>query len=153
MTSSNVVPQLPLVIVQRTVALVPGAMPVTVVFASTGLVIVAVPDSKLHRPVPTVGTFPTIVKIELLHCSILSPASAVVGVAVLLMTTSSNVDPHTDPLLIVQRNVAVVPAGTAVTVVVALAGLVIVAVPEINVHKPVPGAAALPAIVKLAVLH
>jgi hypothetical protein len=151
--SSKVFPQLPLVIVQRTVALVPGAIPVTVVFATTGLVIVALPDCKLQTPVPDVGTFPAIVNMELLHCSIFIPASAVVGAAVLLITTSSKVDPQTTPLLIVQRNVAVVPAGTPVTVVVALAGVVIVPVPDCNVHNPVPGAAAFAAIVKFAVLH
>ena len=146
-------PQLPFVIVHRTVALVPGAIPVTVVLGTTGLVIVAVPDCKLQTPVPAVGLLAAIVKIEVLHCSMLTPASATVGVAVLLITTSSKVEPQTTPLLIVQRKVAVVPAGTPVTVVVALAGVVIVAVPDCSVHMPVPGAAALPAITKLPVLH
>ena len=151
--SSKVLPQLPLVIVQRTVALVLGAMPVTVVLGTAGLVIVAVPACKLHTLVPTAGVFPAIVKIDVFHCSMSTPASALVGVAVLLITTSSKVEPQTAPLLIVQRNVAAVPAGTPVTVVVALAGVVMVAVPDIKVHKPVPGAAALPAITKFAVLH
>ena len=151
--SSKLAVQLPLLIVQRTVALVPGRIPVTVVFASNALVIVAVPDCKLQSPVPTIGVLADIVKMLVLHCSMLTPASATVGLAVLLILTSSNVDPHTPPLLIVQRKVAIVPAGTPVTVVVALAGVVIVAVPDIKVQSPVPGDAPLPASVKLAVLH
>ncbi len=150
--SSKVFPQLPLLIVQRTVALVPGKIPVTVVLATTGLMIVAVPDCRLQTPEPTVGVLAVMVKIGLLHCSMSIPASAIVGLVKLLSTTSSKVEPQTIPLLIVQRNVAVEPAAT-ITVVVALDGVSIVAVPEIKVHKPVPGAAAFAAIVKVAVLH
>ena len=150
--SSKLLPQL-FEIVHLTVALVPAAMPVTVVFGKDVLVMVAVPACKLHTPVPTTAVLAAIEKMPLLHCSMSVPASAAVGVSVLVITTSSKVDPHTAPLLIVQRNVALDPTGTPVTVVDALAGVVIVAVPEIKVHNPVPGAAAFAVIVKLDVLH
>ena len=57
------------------------------------------------------------------------------------------------PLLIVQVNVALVPAVTPVTPEVAEAGVVIVAVPLVTVHKPVPMLAVFPARVKADVLH
>ena len=47
----------------------------------------------------------------------------------------------------VQRRTAVVPAGMPVTVVVGDVGVVMVAVPLIKVHNPVPGAGLFPAIV------
>ena len=45
------------------------------------------------------------------------------------------------------------PAGTPVTVVTLDVGVVMVAVPDTTVHKPVPGAGLLAAIVKVLVLH
>ena len=57
------------------------------------------------------------------------------------------------PLVTVHLTVAVVPANTAVTVVVGEPGVVIVAVPLINDHVPVPTDGALCVIVKLPLLH
>ncbi len=57
------------------------------------------------------------------------------------------------PLLIVHLNVAAVPAAMAVTVVVGLVLLVIVAVPDCTVHNPVPTVATFAAIVNVLVLH
>ena len=57
------------------------------------------------------------------------------------------------PLVTVHLTVAVVPATSPVTVVVGEPGVVIVAVPLISVHKPVPGDGALWVIVKFVVLH
>ncbi len=59
---------------------------------------------------------------------------------------------HT-PLEIVQRSVALDPAGTPVTVVVARAVLVIVAVPVTTDQAPVPTVGTLPASVKFALLQ
>ena len=73
--------QLPLLTVQRNVAVVPAVIPVTVVVADEGLVIVAVPERTLHIPVPTAGTVAPIVKILVLHCSISVPATAAEGKA------------------------------------------------------------------------
>ncbi len=64
---SSVELHVPFVIVQRKVALVPAANPVTVVVGELAVVIVAVPDTKLHDPVPVTGVFAAIVKLEVLH--------------------------------------------------------------------------------------
>ena len=53
--------------VQRSVALFPAVMPVTVVLNEFGLVMVAVPANTLHTPVPTAGLVAFNVKVELLH--------------------------------------------------------------------------------------
>ena len=70
----------------------------------------------------------------------------------MVSTTSSKLSLQT-PLLIVQRKVALLPSGTPVTPLLALAGVVIVAVPLVNVHTPVPLAGALPANVKAPLAH
>ena len=57
------------------------------------------------------------------------------------------------PLLIVHCNTAFVPAGTPVIVVLNEVGEVIVATPEVNVHKPVPGEGLFPANKNVPVLH
>ena len=57
------------------------------------------------------------------------------------------------PLLIVQRSVALEPAGTPVTPEVAEEDEVIVAVPLVTVHAPVPVVGALPASVNEPLLH
>jgi hypothetical protein len=75
--SSKVGTHPPLLTLQRTVALVPGAIPVTVVVALVVLVIVAVPLCKLHVPTPIAGTVATIVNVLVLHCVMSDPASAV----------------------------------------------------------------------------
>ena len=80
-TSSVEVGQLPLAIVQRNVALVPSGTPVTPEVAEDGVVMVAVPLTTVHVPVPVVGAFPASVNEPLLHCAWSGPAAAVVGVA------------------------------------------------------------------------
>src|SRR5258706_230378 len=72
-TSSKVL-QLPLVIVQRKVALLPAAKPVTVLVFEVGVVIVTAPLNTLHKPVPVVAAVPASVKLPLLHCTISVPA-------------------------------------------------------------------------------
>jgi len=74
-----------------------------------------------------------------------------VGAASLVSVTSSNV--LQVPLTMVQRNTAGIPVGTPVTVDASEFGLVIVAVPLCTVQVPVPTDAALPAKVKLVLLH
>ncbi len=66
-TTSSVELHVPFVIVHRSVALVPAANPVTMVVGELAVVIVAVPDIKLHNPVPVTGVFAAIVKLEVLH--------------------------------------------------------------------------------------
>ena len=140
-----------MVTVQRSVALVPAGIPVIVDEGEDGVVIVAVPLTTLQRPVPVVGVVPASVKDPLLHCSCPLPASAVVACASLVSTTSS-VEEQV-PLVIVQRSVALVPAGTPVTPEVAEEGVVMVAVPLTTLQVPVPTLAVLPASVKDPLLH
>jgi hypothetical protein len=59
---SSVEEQAPFVIVQRRVALDATGRPVTVDVLNDGVVIVAVPETKLHNPVPVVGALPAKVK-------------------------------------------------------------------------------------------
>ena len=79
-TSSMLGVHTPLVMVQRKVALLPTGTPVTPLLALVGVVIVAVPDTNVHKPVPLAGTLPARVKLPLLHCSWSDPAAAGVGV-------------------------------------------------------------------------
>ena len=123
---------------QRKVAEVPAVMPVMVVVGEVGLVMVAVPDSTVQVPVPTIGVLAVIAKVLLLHCSINgTPASAVVGKAKFVTVTSSVLAVQF-PFSTRHSNVTDVPAVTPVTVVVADAGLVIVALPETMLQVPVP---------------
>jgi hypothetical protein len=71
--------------------------------------------------------------------------------ALFVSTTTSELE-H-EPLLIVHLKVTLLPAATPVIVVVGDAALVMVAAPASMVHKPVPGAAAFAASVKVDVLH
>src|SRR5690606_35715969 len=56
----------PLSIVQRSVAEVPAGTPVMVVVGEVGLVIVAVPETTLHVPSPTIGVLALMIKVPLL---------------------------------------------------------------------------------------
>src|SRR5690606_3778279 len=123
------------------------------VVGELGFVIVAVPDSTVHVPIPTVGVLALITKVPLLHCSISgSPASATAGGARLVSTTSSEVSVQV-PLDIRHRRVAEVPAGTPVTCVRRFVGVTMVAVPLTSSHTPLPTAGLLPAIVNVPSLQ
>jgi hypothetical protein len=145
----------PLDTVHLSVALVPTGTPVTVVLNEFAFVIVAVPDTTLHTPVPIAGLVAFSVKLPLLHCERSAPATAALGVWLFVSTTSSALV-HA-PLVTVHLTVTVNPALSPVTVLVGDVLSVIVAplaAPTI-VHNPeaVPGAAGSAANVKLAVLH
>jgi hypothetical protein len=71
----------------------------------------------------------------------------------LFVSTTSSVDAVQVPLLIVQRRVALEPAGTPVTPEVADDDVVIVAVPLVTVQAPVPVVGLLPASVNEPSLH
>ena len=113
--------------------------------------IVALPETTLQTPVPVVGLFPANVKLPV-QFVMSEPALEVVGKASFLIITSSKDDVHV-PLVIVQRNVALVPAVTPVTVVVAEDAVVIVAVPDIKLQDPVPVVGVFAAIVNVPLLH
>src|SRR5690606_25585756 len=131
---------------------VPAGTPVMVVLNAFGLVIVAVPDTTLHVPVPITGSAAAMVKVPSLHCSWSGPATAGDGKAWLVRMMSSNVSAHT-PLSMVQRRVAEVPGAIPVMVVDGDEGLVMDAVPEIRVHCPVPTIGVLALIRKMLLLH
>ncbi len=59
--------QVPFVIVHLNVTLAPIVKPVTPDNGSTGSVIVAVPETTVHKPVPAVGAFPDNVAVVILH--------------------------------------------------------------------------------------
>ena len=150
-TTSSVDVQVPLVVVQRSVALVPTGMPVTVEVAEDGVVIVAVPLTTLHTPVPTLALLPASVKAPLLQLTRSVPAAATVAAAWFVSSTSS-VEVHV-PLVVVHRKVTLLPAVTPVTVVVADAAVVIVAEPLTILQAPVPVVAAVAAMVNVLLLH
>jgi hypothetical protein len=125
--------------------------PVTPEVADEGVVIVAVPVTTLQAPVPELGALPASVKEVLLQFTRSEPAAATVAAASFVSTTSS--EDEQVPLVIVQRNVAGVPAVTPVTPDVGDDGVVIVAVPLTTLHTPVPEEAVLPARVKAPLLH
>jgi hypothetical protein len=80
--SSWVEAQTPFDTVQRSTALVPAGTPVTVVVAEFKLVIVAVPLTILHTPVPTTGAVADMVNVPVLHCVMLAgPATDALGEA------------------------------------------------------------------------
>ena len=141
-----------LLMVHTRVALVPTVMPVTALVGELGVLIVAVPDINVHKPVPTAGVFAAKVLLVTLHRPWSAPALAVVGRADTFMVTSSLVLPQ-PPLLIVHLKVTLAPAVKPVTVVVADVGVVIVAVPDTTVHSPVPTVAVFPDNVVLVTLH
>lgn len=80
MTSSVDGVQLPLVIVQRKVAVEPTINPVIPEVAEDGVVIVAVPETTVQEPVPTEGMFAAKVAVVTQAAKVWSvPALAVVG--------------------------------------------------------------------------
>ena len=70
-------------------------------------------------------------------------ASAVVGGAAMLIITSSVEVPQA-PLVMVHLNVLVEPTLNPVIVVVGEVAAVIVAVPDVTLHAPLPATAVLP---------
>jgi hypothetical protein len=137
--------------VHARVAAEPAGTPVTPEVLELGVVIVAVPLTTLQEPVPTDGEFPARVKLPLLQLFKSEPALELVGTALFDNTTVLE-DAAQDPLEMVQRSVAELPAAT-VTVDVGEEGAAIVAVPLNTVQAPVPITGVFAAIVKAEVLH
>jgi hypothetical protein len=78
-TSSVLDTQTPLLIVQRSVALVPATTPVTPLTGEAGVVIAAAPETTVHKPDPTPGALPDITKFPLLQLFWSAPAEETVG--------------------------------------------------------------------------
>jgi len=73
-TSSIALLHTPFETVHLNVELLPEATPVTVVVLDEGLVIVAVPLTTDHRPLPTAGAAAFMVKVEVLQSAWSGPA-------------------------------------------------------------------------------
>jgi hypothetical protein len=142
-TSSKVAAQGELDIVQRKVTVPAATKPVTPEVGEPGLVIVAVPETTVHNPVPVTGVLPAKVAVVTPQAGVISePAFAAVG-AVLVITTSS-VEAVQGALEIVHLKVFA-PTPSPVSPEVGDEGVVMVPVPEINAHNPVPTPGAFPA--------
>ena len=141
--------QAPFVTFHFRVAEVPAGTPVIVVVGEEGVVMVAVPLTTLHSPVPGLGVFAAIVNVPLLHCAGYDPATAVTGALLVSVVLSTTL--HA-PFVTVHFKVAEVPTGI-VTEVFGNEGLVMVAEPLTNVQSPVPGLGLFAAMVKEPLLH
>jgi hypothetical protein len=157
--SSKEARQLPLLIVHLTTVGVvpsPAVTPVIVVVGEAGLVITPGPLCMVQRPVPTTAVLAVIAKVLVAHWFISTPASATVGVALLVNVTSEKLGAQT-PLAIVHLNVTLNPAVRPVTVALNKFSSPTVieaplAAPGI-VQVPTPETGLLPASVKLPLLH
>ena len=90
-------------IVHRRVAVPGTAKPVTPEVGELGVVIVAVPETTLHVPVPTVGVFPAKVAVVASQAGFMSePALAVVGTAETLTEAVLTADAEPQALLAVR---------------------------------------------------
>jgi hypothetical protein len=114
-----------------------------------------VPDTMLHEPVPIDGVLPARVVLVIPHIvepTWSGPALAAVGLRWKVIVTSSVEAVHGE-LLIVQRNIYVVPA-VPVKLLVGLVGVpMFPPVPETMLHEPVPIDGVLPARVVLVIPH
>jgi hypothetical protein len=122
--------------------LAPAPRLVIVVVGDEGVVIVPAPLTRVQVPVPTVGVLPAIVA-ELLHPDCVGPAFAVVGEATPVIVTVEVEGVH-GGLLIVQVN-TFGPTPNPVTPEVGEEGVVMVPVPLVSVHAPVPAVGVFPA--------
>ena len=145
-TSSEVAVQGALLMVQRN-TFAPTPKPVIPEVGELEEVIVPLPETSVHDPVPTVAVLPARVAV-VAHIVWSAPALAAVGLSLLVMVTSSDVAAQ-GALVMVQRN-TLVPTANPVMPEFAALGEVIVAVPETNVHDPVPAVGVLPARVAVA---
>ena len=91
-----------LLIVQRRVTEVPVASPVTPEVGEDGVVMLAVPETMVHKPVPSAGTFPASVA-TVSQRSWSGPAFEAVGVAATIIFTSSLTDAHGGSLTVHRR--------------------------------------------------
>jgi hypothetical protein len=142
MTTSSMEGVQPAPLIVHLKVAVPAISPVTPDVGLAGVVMVAVPVTTVHAPVPLVGVLPARVAVAA-HTVWSAPALEAVSPPLTLMITSS-VDDVQGELLIVHLKV-LAPTPNPVTPEVALVGVVIVAVPVTTLQVPVPAAGVLPA--------
>ena len=135
--------QTPLLMVHCNILLVAIDTAVTPDVSNVGVVIVAPPETKVHKPVPITGVFPasTVAVAQIVW---FGPATDGVGLSSRWIDIVEDELGQT-PLLMVHCNILLVAIDTAVTPDVSNVGVVIVAPPETNVHKPVPITGVFPA--------
>jgi hypothetical protein len=125
----------PLLLMVHRSVLIPTPIPVTPEVGEEGSVMVAVPEMTVHVPVPVAGAFAANVVVDVqMSCAL--PAFAVVGLCARVMTTSS--EEEAQPWLLIVHRSVLIPTPIPVTPEAGEEGFVMVAVPEITVHAPVP---------------
>ena len=147
--TSSKAEQVPDVIVQRKVAILPNGT-ITPVLGLFGFVIVAEPLISVQTPVPTEGVLAAIVKFGLLHCGISAPASAVMSG--LFVKVTSSVTEHI-PFDTVHLTTVKVPTVTSIIVELKVLRSVIVPSPLTIDHDCVVVAGVLPFNVNVLLLH
>ena len=125
----------------------PAVTPSIVEVAEFTEFIVPGPLILVQVPVPGVAALPARVKVLVLHCIWSEPAAAVGALYKVIWSEVLQL-----PLVMVHCNTVLVPMVTSVTVVVGEVASEMVPSPLILVQSPVPGAAALAAMVKVVVL-
>lgn len=111
----------------------------------------AAPDTRDHVPLPTTGVFAAKIPLVTLHNLIVSPAIEGVGGAAMVMVMSSVELTHA-PLAMLQRSV-VEPMESALREAVSELALLMVAVPETKLQRPVPIVGMFAARVDVETLH
>ena len=150
--SSVVGVQVPLEIVHRNVADVPGTKLLTPVVGNVASAKVAAPLITVHKPEPMPAELALMLLVVVLHKFWSAPAAAVVGVWSTCIVTLSVVDGQF-PLAIVHFNMLVAPAVKPVMPDVSLCSVVMIAEPDTTLHVPTPMAAVFPVSAVVAMLH
>lgn len=123
--------------------LVPKPNPVIVVLGNVGFVIIPVPETNVHKPVPTVGVFAVIIVVDVVIQSVwVGPALDTVGISFTNKVTVEIDDKH-GGFEMVHENIFG-PKPKPVILVLGNVGFEIVPLPETKVHKPVPVEGVLP---------
>ena len=135
--SSVVGVQVPLEIVHRNVADVPGTKLLTPVVGNVASAKVAAPLITVHKPEPMPAELALMLLVVVLHKFWSAPAAAVVGVWSTCIVTLSVVDGQF-PLAIVQSKLTEDPDESPVSELEAEFAEEILAEPEVIVHVPMP---------------
>ena len=113
-------------------------------FGKVGEVIVPLPETNVHKPVPTVGVLAVIVVVgEEIQSVCDAPAFAIVGTSFTRIVIVETLGAQGEFEMVQAKTF--VPIAKPVMVVFGEVGEVIVPLPETKVHKPVPTVGVFPA--------